>query len=86
MNWREFDPSWLPGGDEATFAAELLTYRDHLDEILHQGEPDDKLRAIKGSEILGYYRNPRAGINDDRRAIGPESILVERIRSDPNRA
>jgi hypothetical protein len=84
FNWRDFDPAWLPGGAQAALATELVTYRDHLDELLrHEGQ----YVVIKGTTILGIYRNWRAAIkvaeSEGRpgfEATGyPTPILVKRI-------
>jgi hypothetical protein len=54
FDWRTFEPSMLPGGAKATLAAELVTYRDRLDELLqHEGQ----YVVIKGREIAGFFRN-----------------------------
>ena len=54
INWRDFEPSWLPGGEQAPLAFELLTYRDRLDELLrHEGQ----YVVMKGKSVLGYYRD-----------------------------
>ncbi len=76
VNWREFDPSWLPDGDRSTFATELCTYRDHLDEMLeHKG----RFVAIRESTILGYYRTRQAAIAAAFERYGAVPVLIKQV-------
>jgi hypothetical protein len=76
IDWREFDPSWLPGGEQAPLATELVTYRDRLDELLkHKG----RFVAIKGELVLGYYRTRRAAVAAAFRQYGAVPVLVKQI-------
>jgi hypothetical protein len=76
IDWRDFDPSWLPGGDRAPLATELLTYRDHLDELLkHEGQ----FVVIKGNSVLGYYRDRKAALAAAFKEYGAVPVLVKQV-------
>jgi hypothetical protein len=76
IDWRDFDPSWLPDGERATLAAELVTYRDRLDELLkYKGQ----FVVIKGQSILGYYRDRRAALAAAHGEYGAIPVLVKQI-------
>jgi hypothetical protein len=76
IDWRDFDPSWLPGGEHAPFAVEFVTYRDHLDELLkHKG----KFVVISGKSIQGYYRDRRAALAAAHEVYGVLPVLVKQI-------
>ncbi len=87
VNWREFDPSQLPDGRQSALATELETYRDHLDEILQNEKSGGPFVVIKGTEILGYYRNRRSAINAAVTRYGPAPVLIKRIvEAEPTRS
>jgi hypothetical protein len=76
IDWRNFDPSSLPGGEEAPLATELVTYRDHLDELLkHKGQ----FVVIKGKSILGYYRDRKVALAAAFKEYGAASVLVKQV-------
>jgi hypothetical protein len=76
IDWREFDPSWLPGGAQAPLATELVTYRDHLDELLkHKGQ----FVVISGKSILGCYRDRRTALAAAHDAYGAIPVLVKQV-------
>ncbi len=76
INWRDFDPSWLPGGEQAPLVSELLTYRDRLDELLlHEGQ----FVVIKGKSVLGYYRNRATALAAAFKKYGGGPVLVKQI-------
>jgi hypothetical protein len=76
FDWRTFDPAMLPGGPDATLATELVTYRDHLDELLrHEGQ----YVVIKGREIAGFFRDRKAAVAAAIAAYGPGPVLVKKI-------
>ncbi|MGC8638387.1 MAG: hypothetical protein ACP5XB_00750 [Isosphaeraceae bacterium] len=76
INWRDFDPSWLPGGDQAPLVSELLTYRDRLDELLlHEGQ----FVVIKGKSVLGYYRDRATALAAAFKKYGAGPVLVKQI-------
>ena len=76
IDWRDFDPSWLPDGERATLAAELVTYRDRLDELLeHKGQ----FVVIKGKSILGYYRDRRTALAVAHDEYGAVPVLIKQI-------
>ena len=76
ISWRDFDPSWLPGGERAPLATAFVTYRDHLDELLeHKGQ----FVVIKDESILGYYRDRRAALAAARDEYGLAPVLIKQI-------
>jgi hypothetical protein len=76
VDWRDFDPSCLPGGQGATLATELVTYRDRLDELLeHRGE----FVVIKEKSILGFYRHRQAALAAAHQAYGAVPVLVKQV-------
>jgi len=73
FNWRDFRPEMLP--DKSRFAAELTTYRDHLDSLLpHAG----KYVVIKGAEIIGIHDDFDAAV-EAAFQVAPEFALVKLI-------
>jgi hypothetical protein len=76
INWRDFEPSWLPDGERNALAAEHLTYRDRLDELLkHAG----RFVVIKGDRVLGFYRDRKSALAAALAAFGPVPVLVKRV-------
>lgn len=76
VRWREFDPSWLPGGESHSLARAYITYRDRLDELLrHEGE----YVAIHDETVLGYFPRRRQAIDEAIKTFGPVPVLVKRI-------
>ena len=56
-NWRSFDPSKVLG--DQTLLEELVTYRDHLDELLKR-KGDYVL--IKGRKVIGIFADRQEAI------------------------
>jgi hypothetical protein len=77
FEWRTFDPAMLPGGLDAPLAAELVTYRDRLEEMLrdHEGE----FVVMKGDRIVGYYPSRQAALKSAFKTFGRETVLVKRV-------
>jgi hypothetical protein len=76
IDWRDFDPSWLPGGGQAPLATELVTYRDRLDELLaHKGQ----FVVIKGTTVLRYYRDRPSAHSAAFKAYGAAPVLVKQV-------
>jgi hypothetical protein len=76
FDWRTFKPSMLEGGAKAPLAAELITYRDRLDDLLqHKGQ----YVVIKGREIAGFFRDRRSAVEAAIAAYGPGPFLVKKI-------
>jgi hypothetical protein len=76
FDWRTFKPSMLEGGAKAPLAAELITYRDRLDDLLrHKGQ----YVVIKGREIAGFFRDRRSAVEAAIAAYGPGPFLVKRV-------
>jgi hypothetical protein len=76
FDWRTFKPSMLEGGAKAPLAAELITYRDRLDDLLrHKGQ----YVVIKGREIAGFFRDRRSAVEAAVAAYGPGPFLVKKV-------
>jgi hypothetical protein len=76
ISWRDFDPSWLPGGERNALAREFATYRDRLDDLLeHKGQ----FVVIKGDRVLGFYRDQKKGLAAALEAFGAVPVLVKRV-------
>lgn len=76
IDWRDFEPSWLPGGEQAPLATELVTYRERLDELLvHEGQ----FVVIKGKSVLGYYRDRPSALAAAFKEYGAVPVLVKQI-------
>ena len=76
FDWRTFKPSMLEGGAKAPLAAELVTYRDRLDDLLqHKGQ----YVVIKGREIAGFFRDRRSAVEAAIAAYGPGPFLVKKV-------
>ncbi len=75
IHWRDFDPSWLPGGADAPLATEYTTYRNQLDELLrHEGD----YVVIKSQEIVGIYPNQLHALKVAG-DFAPTPVLVKQI-------
>jgi hypothetical protein len=76
-DWRSFDPRTLPGGMSAPLAAELVTYRDRLDEMLkdHAGQ----FVVIKGDRIVAYHSSRQAALKAVLREFGREPALIKQV-------
>jgi len=76
MDWRTFDPSTVRGTNAAELAEQLVTYRDHLDELLrHEG----KYVVIKGREIVGIYADRDKALIEAATRFGGEPAMVKQI-------
>jgi hypothetical protein len=76
-DWRSFDPRTLPGGTSAPLAAELVTYRNRLDEMLsdHAGE----FVVIKGDRIVAYHSSRQAALKAVLHEFGREPALIKQV-------
>jgi hypothetical protein len=76
FDWRTFEPAMLEGGAEAPLATELVTYRDHLDELLrHEGQ----YVVIRDQEIAGYFRDFRSAVGAAIAAYGSGPVLIKKV-------
>ena len=76
MDWRTFDPSTVRGTNAAELAEQLVTYREHLDELLrHKG----KYVLIRGREIVGIYADEQEAMREAIDRFGGEHILIKQI-------
>jgi hypothetical protein len=75
IDWRTFDPSMFADNDDAMID-EMVTYRDHLDELLrHKG----KYVVIKGREIVGIYADRDKALIEAATRFGGEPAMVKQI-------
>ena len=77
FDWRTFDPSMLPAGMNAPLVVELLTFRDHLDEML--ADHENRFVVIKGSQIVGYHPDRPAAVDAVFDAYGREPALIKQV-------
>jgi hypothetical protein len=76
FDWRSFDPTMLKGGLAAPLAMELVTYRDHLDELLrHKGQ----YVVIKGNVIAGYYRDRKSAVTAAIARYKSDPVLIKKV-------
>lgn len=71
LNWRTFDPSMFANTDNA-----MVTYRDHLDELLRD---EGKYVVIKGHEIIGIYADRQDALIEAATRFGTEPAMVKKI-------
>jgi len=75
LDWRTFDPSMFANKDKAMID-EMITYRDHLDELLrHKG----KYVVIRGREIIGIYAERNEALREAATRFGAEPVFVKEI-------
>jgi hypothetical protein len=73
-DWRTYDPTKVEG--DQTLLEELVTYKDHLDELL-QRKGDYVL--IKGRRIIGIFTDRQDAIEKAVALFGTEPALIKRI-------
>jgi hypothetical protein len=76
LDWRTFDLSTFAHNDRFKLMEELLTYRDHLKELLHH---KGKYVLIKGREVIGIYADEREAICEAATRFGGEPVLIKQI-------
>jgi hypothetical protein len=76
-DWLSFDPQTLPGGMSAPLAAELVTYRDRLDEMLKDHAGD--FVVIKGDRIVAYHPSRQAALKAVLHEFGREPALIKQV-------
>ncbi len=74
INWRTFDPSKVEG--DQTLLDELITYKDHLEELLKR-KGDYVL--IKGRQVIGIFADRQEAIEKAVDLFGGEPVLVKQI-------
>ena len=73
-NWRTFDPSKVEG--DKTLLEELITYKDHLEELL---ERKGDYVLIKGRQVIGIFADRQEAIEKAVDLFGGEPVLVKQI-------
>jgi hypothetical protein len=74
LNWRTFDPSSINGDD--SLAEELLTYKQHLDELLKR---KGQYVLIKGSEVIDYFSTLDAALEAAAERFGGAPALIKQV-------
>jgi hypothetical protein len=73
-DWRTYDPTKVEG--DQTLLEELITYKDHLDELL---ERKGDYVLIKGRKIIGIFANCQDAMEKAVDLFGTEPALIKRI-------
>ena len=74
INWRTFDPSKVEG--DQTLLDELITYKDHLEELL---ERKGDYVLIKGRQVIGIFADRQEAIEKAVDLFEGEPVLVKQI-------
>ncbi len=73
-NWRTFDPSKIVG--DQTLVEELITYKNHLDELLKR---KGDYVVIKGRKVVGIFADRQEAIEKAYELFGGQPTLVKQI-------
>jgi hypothetical protein len=76
FDWSKFDPSMVRETGPDSLRDELITYRDHLKELLRD---EGKFVLIKGREIIGIYTERNEALREAISRFGGETVLIKRI-------
>ena len=76
FDWSTFDPSMARGTDADSLARDLVTYRDHLKELLRD---KGKYVLIVEGEIIGIYAEEQEALHEAATRFGDKPILVKQI-------
>jgi hypothetical protein len=74
INWRTFDPTKDEG--DRTLLEELITYKDHLEELLKR-KGDYVL--IKGRQVVGIFSEREQAVERAYDLFGGQPALVKQI-------
>jgi hypothetical protein len=76
LDWSTFGPSLFENSGDDTRMEELVTYRDHLRDLLrHEG----KYVVIKGPEVIGIYAERHAALRKTVTRFGDQPVFVKQI-------
>jgi hypothetical protein len=76
FDWSTFDPAAIDGHDAAPLADELVTFRDHLQELLRD---EGKYVLIKGREVIGIYGRREEALREAVSRFQDAPVLVKQI-------
>ena len=76
FDWSTFDPSMARGTHAAELAVHLVTYRDHLKELLRD---EGQYVLIKGHEVVGIYAERDEALRGAATRFGDQPALVKKI-------
>jgi hypothetical protein len=76
FDWRKYDPSLHLREGGSRLAAELLTFRDRLPELLRN---KGKYVLIKGSEVIGIYDRREDALREKVERFRDAPALVKKI-------
>jgi hypothetical protein len=73
-DWHTYDPAKVEG--DQTLLEELITYKDHLDELL---EREGDYVLIKGRQVVGIFADRQVAMEKAIDLFGTETALIKRI-------
>ena len=73
-DWHTYDPTKVEG--DQTLLEELITYKEHLDELL---EREGDYVLIKGRQVVGIFADRQAAMEKAVDLFGTEPALIKRI-------
>jgi hypothetical protein len=76
FDWRKFDPTMVRGTHAGLSAKNLVTYRDHLDELL--GDKGKYVLIVEG-EIIGIYATEDEVRREVMARFADQHALVKQI-------
>src|SRR5947208_12091827 len=76
FDWKKFDPSVVQGTYADSLAKNLVAYRDHLDELLHD---EGKYVLIVEGEIIGIYAEEKEAQREAIARFGAQPVLIKQI-------
>lgn len=76
FDWRKFDPSMVRGTHADVLARDLITYRDHLDELLRDA---GKYVLIVAGKIIGIYAEKDDAKREVMARFADQHVLIKQI-------
>lgn len=73
-DWHTYDPTTVEG--DQTLLEELITYKEHLDELL---EREGDYVVIKGRQVVGIFADREDAMEKAVDLYGTEPALIKRI-------
>ena len=74
LDWGTFDPSLFENKGGNTLMEELVTYRDHLKDLLRD---EGKYVVIKGREVIGIFAERGDALCEAAIRFGDQPVLVK---------
>jgi hypothetical protein len=76
FDWSKYDPALARQDGVDTLADELVTYRDHLKELL---KDKGKFALIKGNQVIGIYESRDDALKEAVSRFRDAPVLVKQI-------